>query len=710
GGTARNRAARLNADGSLDATFDPNIGGGLTPDVAAVALQSDGKVLIGGGFTSVQPNGSAAVTRNRIARFNANGTLDATFDPNANSTVLAIAVQPDGKILLGGGFTTLTAAATVRNRIARLGPDGALDTTFDPKANNAVSAIELMPDGRILIGGSFTTLQTNGSDTAVSAANIVALNPSGTVSSTFVGTANGSVSVIKLQRDGGILVGGAFSNLGGGTRSYAGRLFPSGALDYTFVPGPNFNVYAFGLQSDGSIILGGGFTTISGSGRNAAIRNHVARVAASGAFDGEFRPDANGRLQGVALQSDGKILIGGSFTSIAGLTRHGAARLDANGLLDQTFNPDLDGIVLAFAQQSDGKIIIGGSFSRVGGLARLNIARLNTDGSVDAGYDPGANGQVTVIALQGDGRAVIGGTFNQLRPNSTTEPVARSAVARINADGTLDTTFNPSPNASVNAIVVQPDNKILIGGAFTSVTPNLGTGFNRLGIARLNSDGTVDTVFNPTINGTVTTIGLQSDGKVVFAGVFNQMAPNGAATATTRNNIGRVNSNGTLDTAFDPNAGGSISVLALQSDGHILVGGRFTTFQPNGSTTVVIRNYAARLNADGTVDTGFNLSLDTLAGNQVIAFAQTTTAQLLVGGAFTSLGGGSSPFKSNRLARVSPTTGAADTAFTSDVSTAGGAPIEAVVSQTDGSILASGSFSGINGAGSANVAKFSADG
>ncbi|MEO6002622.1 MAG: putative Ig domain-containing protein [Opitutus sp.] len=707
-GTVRNRAARLNADGSLDATFDPNVGGGLTPEVSAVAVQPDGKVLIGGGFITAQPNGTGTVaTRNRIARFNANGTLDA-FDPNANSVVLAIAVQSDGRILLGGGFTTLGSGGTARNRIARVNADGSLDASFDPKANNAIAAIELQPDGKILIGGSFTTLQPNNADTAIAVTNMARLNADGTVSSTFLANANGPVSTIKLHRDGGILVGGAFSGIGGGSRSYAVRLFPNGALDNSIFFGPNFSVYAFGVQSDSSVILAGGFTTMSGTGRNSTIRNHVARVTAAGGLDADFRPDANGRLQSLALLSDGKIMVGGSFTSIAGQTRRGIARLSANGTLDTSFNVDVDGVVLGFAQQTDGKLIIIGSFSRVGGLSRSNIARLKTDNTVDEGFDPAPSGQVTTVALQSDGKILIGGGFSALRPNSTTEPVSRSAMARINADGTLDVSFNPTPNSNVNAIVVQPDGKILVGGAFTTFNANGAATVGRRGLARVNADGTLDAAFDPNVDGIVSSILLQTDNKVVFAGSFIRMAPAGATTVTTRNNIGRVNADGTLDAAFDPNANAPVNALALQSDGHILVGGRFTTLQPN-SGTVAVRNFAARLNSDGTVDTGFNLNLDTLPGNQVVGFAQ-NSSQLLVGGAFTSVGGGGTPVARNRLARVNPASGVVDTSFTSDVATAGGAPIESLVTLSDGSILAAGSFSGLNGAGSSNIAGFTADG
>jgi len=106
-------ASATAAQSAIDG-FDPNANGA----VESIVVQPDGKILLGGFFTSLSPNGGAAVTRNRIARLNTDGTLDTAFNPNVNSTVSSIAVQSDGKILLGGGFTTIGGVG--RNFIARL--------------------------------------------------------------------------------------------------------------------------------------------------------------------------------------------------------------------------------------------------------------------------------------------------------------------------------------------------------------------------------------------------------------------------------------------------------------------------------------------------------------------------------------------------------------------------------------------------------------
>jgi uncharacterized delta-60 repeat protein len=142
----------LNADGSLDNTFDP--GSGTDQSILTLAMQPDGKILIGGNFASYNN-----ITRSRIARLNANGSLDATFDPGfgANQKILTLSIQPDGKIIIGGEFTSYNG--TARNRIARLNSDGSLDASFDPGsgADLSVRTISIQTDGNIIIGGDFTS-------------------------------------------------------------------------------------------------------------------------------------------------------------------------------------------------------------------------------------------------------------------------------------------------------------------------------------------------------------------------------------------------------------------------------------------------------------------------------------------------------------------------------------------------------------------------
>ncbi|HWL16972.1 MAG TPA: putative Ig domain-containing protein, partial [Opitutus sp.] len=715
-GTTLNRLARLNADGSPDTSFNPNLTGGLTPEVRAIALQLNGQIVVGGGFTTVQANGAAApTTRNRIARFNADGSLDAAFNPNANGLVLSLAVEPDGQILVGGGFTSVhpngAATATTRNRIARLNSDGTVDTTFDPNADNAVSAIQVLPDGMILIGGTFKTLKPNGTSTAVTTnvSRLARLKANGEVDTTFYGNVDGQVYTIQALPDGNILVGGAFASLGGGSRAYFGRLLPNGSLDTSFTGGANFVVYGSALQTDGSLVVGGGFTTFRGNGANAVVRNHVARVLPNGALDVDFRPDLNGRLRSVAVQSDGQILIGGTFTSLGGSTRQGFGRLKANGTLDTAFKPEVNGLVTVSAQQADGKLLIAGSFSRVNGVTRGNIARLNSDGSLDTAFDPATDSAISAVLPLSDGKILIGGAFGSVRPTGSTDYTNRPYIARLNADGTIDTSFDLGLNGAISALALQGDGKIVIAGQFTGLLPHgANRSESRLSIARINPDATLDTTFNPTINGTLIAVLIQSDGKIVVGGQFAQLAPNGSTTIYDRQNLVRLNADGTLDAGFDPHPNDIVLTLAQQSDGKLVVGGRFTTLDPGVAGTPVTRNYVARLDTDGKVDTGFDLQLDQSPGNLVASAVALPNNQLLVGGAFTALKTGGTPVYRNRLARVNGD-GSVDTSFDADTGASAGAPVEVVTVQSDGRVLAAGTFAAFGGTNGQNFARFNLD-
>ncbi len=370
-GVPRNSIARLNADGTLDMGFDPNAGGGpvnssgvVSTIVLGLALQADGKVLIVGTFTTLQPNGAAtATTRNRIARLNTDGTLDEGFDPNANGNVSRMIVQADGKVLIGGGFTTLqpngAASPTTRNRIARLHADGMLDMGFDPNANNTVSSLALQADGKVLLGGSFTTLQPNGEASATTRNRIARLNADGTLDLGF------DPNVIRINASG-VATGGSVGSIV--------------------------------LQADGKVLLGGQFSTLQPNGAATATpRNNIARLNADGTLDMGFHPNSSGIVQSVALQADGKVLIGGQFNLISpastfsrGTPRNRIARLNADGTLDTGFNPDANNTVLGVALQADGKVLLGGFFTAISSIPRNLFARLYNDAATQTLSAPGA--------------------------------------------------------------------------------------------------------------------------------------------------------------------------------------------------------------------------------------------------------------------------------------------------------------------------------
>src|SRR5215510_11937394 len=180
---------------------------------------------------------------------------------------------------------------------------------------------------------------------------------------------------------------------------------------------------------------------------------------------------------------------------LAIMTLAPVAARSAAGDIDPSFNPGLGAsgsaaTVFAIALQTDGKVVIGGTFSQAGGQARGNIARFNADGSLDTTFlssGVGANGDVFAVVMQPDGKILISGDF------TTVNGTARNRIARLNSDGTLDFSFlatGSGANFAVNSAAIQPDGKVVIGGHFSTVN-----GTTRNHIARLNSDGTLDSSF-----------------------------------------------------------------------------------------------------------------------------------------------------------------------------------------------------------------------
>ena len=360
---------------------------------------------------------------------------------------------------------------------------------------------------------------------------------------------------------------------------------PPGGLDVTFNSGAGFDktVYALALQSDGRILAGGDFTFA-----NDTPRNRIARLNVDGSIDPKFSSPTDGMdnaVRGMLIQTDGRILVGGLFTQINGVNRGRVGRLNYNGGLDETFNPGsgADNPVYAVGETFVGpvtnannrRLLIGGGFVTVNGYSRNNIAQLNNDGSVDTAFSPpGANGTVYALAVYSTndtvngGKILIGGDFTQVNG------VNRNHIARLNADGSLDTSFNPGagPNDSVRAIAIQVDGGVVIGGLFTSVG---GAGLKR--VARLNANGLVDPLFNPGtgVNDVVNSIVIQEDHRILLGGNFTQ------ANGVTRNRLTRLNADGSVDPSinFGSGADSFVSTIVVQPDDEIIIGGGFTEFE-----------------------------------------------------------------------------------------------------------------------------------
>ncbi len=478
-----NRLARLNIDGTLDTSFATGLGANNT--VRALAIQPDGKVVFGGFFTTFD-----FITRAYLARVNPDGTLDNSFNFGAglNNAVLALALQPDGRVVIGGLFTEVYG--TPRNSIARVNANGTVDTSFNvgTGANGAVKAIALQSDGKVLIGGDFTSV--NG----VSRFHIARLNADGTVDTSFnpgAGT-DGAVNAIALTAAGEVLIGGAFNSVNGVTSPRLARLTSSGALDSSFVAGTgaNDNVTSIEVQRDGRIVVGGSFTTFNGQ-----VRNRIVRLESNGALDAtiNFGTGANDVVNTVTLQDyDGKIVIGGSFTEVDGLTRVAVARLFAGTNSGSgTFQ---FGSATISVDENAGSAVI--AVLRTGGAAGPASVQYST-----------ANGTAT---SPGDYTAVSGTLDFAAAETVKYITVPITDGSSTNGDRTFTVTLqNPSAGTTIGSpsttTVTIVDNDSVIGFSAAAYSVNENAGVARISVTRSGGvSGSASVEFSTGTTGTAT--------------------------------------------------------------------------------------------------------------------------------------------------------------------------------------------------------------
>ena len=648
---------RYNADGSPDKSF--NIAGTQSIDfpVAAITVQSDGKIVAIGSVTN---NGNSYFA---LARYNANGGLDLSFSEDGKQTTdfgfskpsdkggdypendlgYAAAIQNDGKIVVAGSAFNYTASSR-ELAIARYNIDGSLDNSFNSTGKQVANfgasenygySVAFQNDQKIVVGG-YANLDGYSYDLA-----IVRYNTDGSLDITFDGdgkqtTRLGSVyhnaNTVTIQNDDKIVLQGDSWN-GESADFSTVRYNTNGSLDNTF-NGNGKKITNFGsnddnpnsviIQSDGKIIETG--SSFNGTNYELAI----VRYKTDGSFDNTF--NKNGKLvEGLnrgstsytssAVQQDGKIIA-------AGYTWNGnnydfiISRYNVDGIPDSSFSNDGKQIT-GFASgndfandvsiQSDGKIVVGG-YTDNGSTSYFALARYNTDGSLDKTFS--SDGKQTTnfgfyaelgnsVAIQNDGKIIIAGSVF----TGSNYDAVDFAVARYNTDGRLDNTFGKngkqltdldSSDDFGSSVIIQDDGKILIAGRTWNGIKN------NVALVRYNADGTLDNAFGN--NGKqVSDFGpadyfgeaaaLQPDGKIIVAG-YTQIANVGSSFA-----LARYTTDGKLDTTFNKTGlrtkdfGGGFEVatsVAIQNNGKIIVAGG-----TNGDFTI------ARYNINGSTDTAF---------------------------------------------------------------------------------------------------------
>lgn len=347
-------------------------------------------------------------------------------------------IQADKKVLVAGELSKVNKGSI--HGIIRIDALGDIDDHFtSPNIgfNDAVTAIIQDDNGKIIIGGTYM------SPTCSTKSFIVGLNEDGSIGDWFQSEyPDGSILSLLRQRDGKLLVGGRFNNLKGSEQHGLTRLTAENDYDSDFKT--NFHdrswVLSLNEQKDGKVLVGGNFL----HGSEPHRHRNLMRFNAGGGVDLDFNHDVDDWVFSVLELHNGQIIIGGVFKTIDNNERKYIARFNVDGSIDKSFKPDLGeiGWVYSILQQPDGRILIGGEFTSVDGVERNHVARLNMDGSLDDYFDPGtaANASVKVVKLQDDGRILIGGEFTSYNE----EP--RHNIAKVNEDGSLDLGFGDSLN------------------------------------------------------------------------------------------------------------------------------------------------------------------------------------------------------------------------------------------------------------------------
>ena len=463
------------------------------------------------------------------------GSNDATFvitrsEPHSGALTVNVAVG--GTAMNGSDYAGVPLATVI--------PDGEASVTLQIEA---LPDLEVEGDETVVLTlepGDYTIGEPNSATVIITDADAPVIDPTFVAATSVQGGAVGSVHTIAVQADGKVLIGGSFDAVNGVPRRALARLWPDGTLDASFTTGETAPVTlrpvrALAVQQDGKILVGGEFTGMGG-----LTRNGLARLLPDGTVDTTFAPDLGGNqdhVHAIVIQPDGRILIAGRFSSVNGVRRLFFARLLMNGALDETFAPSLafgrpTGGVVRLSRlglQRDGRIIVAnGQMTAASGVTRNRIARLNPDGSLDETFDPDPNGDILAIAVRPDGRIVLAGGFSSIAGTPS------DGIVQVLADGSVDAGFSAGTNGSVAEVLLQPDHRLLVAGNFGTLS-----GGSAVDVGRLNPDGSLDTTFGPfppTQNSSISALALQPDGKVLVGGAFGHSPP------MTNRNIARLNS------------------------------------------------------------------------------------------------------------------------------------------------------------------------
>lgn len=354
-------------------------------------------------------------------------------------------------------------------------------------------------------------------------------------------------------------------------------------------PNPDNDVFCLALSVDErSLYLGGVFNSIGGD----AIKGLANVRSSDGATDPTFKPNPDRDVYSLALSGDGRNLyFGGHFENLGALAIQKLSKVRSDGTLDRSFTPNPESDVSSIVVSSDSSVLyVGGQFQNIGGRAIYGLAKLKSDGTVISTFAPTPDFLVESLALTSDNTTLyVGGRFRNIGGK------AIRYLAKVRNDGTVDSAFMPNPvfdvaYSSINKIILSMDgNSMYVGGRFGGIGGQV-----IRNLARLQSDGTVDASFKPNPDGDgiyISDLRLSKDGSSLYvAGLFTTIG--GQAIR----NLAKLKSDGTVDSSFRPNPDGSVQSIVLSADEQTLyVGGAFTNI---GGQTI---RHLAKLKSDGTI-------------------------------------------------------------------------------------------------------------
>jgi uncharacterized delta-60 repeat protein len=665
-------------NGDLDLTFDPGIGVSKIPALWSQSFYTNppggtnplnGYSLIIGSFTTVGGHNSMT-----IARLKNNGTIDDTFtaevDGRITNLILLTPGSADSKILICGPFSTTNATGGTYHGLARLNSNGTVDTTFNQTFDNGpegpgAQAIGVQTDGKIIVGGFSMRLRNDPNNVYY----LLRLNGNGTVDPNYpkYSAPGGFVRMVTVfsktdpfyPNHSRLAVSVPDTSVQGRSVAYM-RLFDGNgkvvsSLGDESLNGPiiNWNNQNFNQPSQPpKPILVGQFSQVFGQPRNQVARLSADWMSLDDTFsiagDGSDKFVQRVTVEKVNNLETGKIVLAGNFTSFSGTLCGNLVRLKPDGqgpmIVDDRFNRGGSGaddriwtlFQTGFGGAAPTYVILGG-FQHFNGTAntRACIAHLDINGNLTPIYSSftAANNSpwaVYATEILKDGKILIGGDFSGYRGKS------QYGMAKLNSDGSLDPTFYGGANGIIKAIRVQPDGKILIAGNF----PNTSTYVACTSLARLNPDGSSDMTFNPVVSaewgalGTLNNLELQDDGKIFITGIFQDV--NGHSTPYAA----RLNPDGTPDQTFIARL---VDVPGC-SDFQVNAGGKMDGLYPLAGSVTYNGNpcgFYARLTDTGALDTSFDPDFPVahvnLFNGPVLCGTGTDNGRFLVGGDFTQM-------------------------------------------------------------------------